>query len=71
MRRALLISAVVLVTGCAAFQNTASPADAAAAETQITQAGSMVAPFLGPFAPFAPIAAALAVQVGRLIRAKK
>jgi len=71
MRCVALISLPLLNAGCAAFQTGSTPVDAAAAEEQIIQGGTMLAPFLGPFAPFVPLAAGIAVQIGRLIRNRK
>jgi hypothetical protein len=66
-----LLTTPLLIVGCAAFQTGATPEDAAAAEEQIIQGGTLLAPFVGPFAPFVPLAAGIAVQIGRLIRNKK
>ena len=71
MRFLALLTLPLVTAGCAAFQSGATPAEAAAAEDQIVTAGAMLAPWLGPIAPFAPLAAGIAVQIGRLIRNKK
>ena len=68
--RYLTLLALPLLAGCAAFQKAATDADAGAASDLIVQGGSMIAPWLGPFAPFAPLAAGIAVQIGKLIRKK-
>ncbi len=70
MRFIALLSLPLVTIGCAAFQAGSTASDAAAAEDQIVIGGTMLAPFLGPFAPFAPLAAGIAVQIGRLIRKK-
>ena len=71
MRFLALLSLPLVTAGCAAFQSGATASEAAAAEDQLVVGGTMLAPFLGPFAPFAPLAAGIAVQIGRLIRNKK
>lgn len=71
MKCAALITLPLLTVGCAAFQTGSTPAEAVMAEDQIVQGGVMLAPWLGPFAPFVPLAAGIAVQIGRLIRDKK
>lgn len=71
MRFIALLSLPLLIAGCAAFQTGAPASEAAAAEQQITQGATLLAPWVGPFAPFVPLAAGIAVQIGRLIRKKK
>ena len=66
-----VVSVFFILVSCAAFQTGATVTDAAAAEEQIVVGASIVAPFVGPFAPFVPLAAGIAVQIGRLIRKKK
>ena len=70
MRYAVLITLPLLSAGCAAFQTGATPEAVADAENLITTGGAMIMPFLGPFAPFAPIGVAIAHQIGKMIRAK-
>lgn len=69
MRYAVLT--LPLLAGCAAFQTGATSEQAAAAEEQIATGAALAAPFLGPFAPFVPLAAGIAIQIGKLIRNKK
>lgn len=71
MKFIALFTLPLLTVGCAAFQTGATASEAAAAEEQISTGAAIVAPFVGPFAPFVPLAAGIAVQIGRLIRKKK
>lgn len=70
MRFIALLSLPLVTIGCAAFQTGSTASEAAAAEDQIITAGTMLAPWFGPVAPFIPLAAGIAVQIGRLIRKK-
>lgn len=70
MRLATLLILPLFMVSCAAFQTGATPEQAAAAEEQILQGSALLAPLIGPFAPFVPLAAGLAVQIGRMIRKK-
>ena len=70
MRTTITLLIIPLMVGCAAFQKGASDVDAAAASDQITTGASAIAPFFGPFAPFLPLVAGIAVHVGKLMRKK-
>ena len=70
MRTTFTLLVLPLMVGCAAFQKGASNVEADAASEQIIQGAAIIAPWLGPFAPFIPLAAGIAVQIGKLIRKK-